>query len=1432
MFDAAVRLLWVGFHTEQSLGSAEEPPVVVDEMGNVKFCLDEGSEAGGSWLKYVRTAPSFEEQNLAACHLSGDQIYYKAIRDIEVGEELLVYMKDGLFPEGSMAPNLEDEQMYRCEDCDELFTSALELRRHQKYSCASAGSLFDTLSNEDFKQERDDSDHEPIHECKDCEKIFPNEYSLGQHMIVHTEEREYKCDQCPKAFNWKSNLIRHQMSHDSGKRFECENCDKVQHTRHCGKTFATSSGLKQHKHIHSSVKPFICEVCHKSYTQFSNLCRHKRMHADCRTQIKCKDCGQMFSTTSSLNKHRRFCEGKNHYGPASTTRAWPSPTTFPSRPHPHPHAGLPFSPGPHGFPSLSHGFPGLFPPSLYPRPPLLPPSPLLKSPLGNNSNNGGIQEGKLPRSPLDGPPLSLVSSINNSNGGSSLLSSQEREDKDRLAYGEAKAKAKMSEVSDGSDLEDVNTTSGTDLDTTTGTASATQRASGNNGSGAAAPRGGRRQALEGRGGRREAGLEGRPDDVSSGSVSAVSSSGNLACERPSFLSAASQHSFFPPPEEQALPPTGGAAATDSIKAIASIAEKYFGPGLMGLQEKKMGSLPYHSMFPFQFLPNFPHSLYPFAERTGTLNPGMFFKAEPKSPREQHPTPHKMAAQGTGESSPFDLTTKPKEAKPAPPAPAKPTPPSGSSNAPLILPGGEEQPLDLSIGSRRRDGHNGMVAPEQPPSRKNHRKEEHPGSHPHSHAQHPQGHSLLQPPLPQHQQPLAQPPQQQPSLHYAKPSPFFMDPIYSRVEKRKLLDPVGALKEKYLRPSPLLFHPQMSAMENMTEKLESFGALKLDAPPNSLQHSAHPLFNFRSPPPSLSDAILRKGKERYTCRCKYCDRSFSISSNLQRHVRNIHNKEKPFKCHLCNRCFGQQTNLDRHLKKHEHENIPVSQHSGILSNLGNNISSPNSEPDNHALLDEKEDSYFSEIRNFISNSELNQASSSTDKRSELAEEERPSSHSLSNSKMEARGLEEEEEEAEGDDEEEEEGSLTEKSQDEAPESPSPVTMVTQEAYEDEEEEEAEEDEEATPLAMSYEHTRRCIEEDGGLLDLESLPSFPKGLELHKASSSEEPPFDVKDIFNTASLESEALKETLYRQAKTQAYAMMLSLSENNPLHASSQNSLDAWLSMGGGPLFCAFSYNSVCTMLQLNDTVEPMSPGAAVLHPAEAEDGVEVAFTPPGAGGSLGYSSSVACCSPLQTLTPFHVHNPTMQAKVKDYFVFRVPLNKQVDHWNNEKERLVLITDRSLLVCKYDFINLLCQQVIRISLNAVDTISVGEFEFPPKSLNKREGYGIRVQWDKRPRPSFVNRWNPWSTDMPYVTFTEHTMARADEKVASLCQVDIFRTQLVQAVKKAHKEFPIPGRANGVLILERPLLIETYLGIMSFINNEAKLGYSMTRGKIGF
>ncbi|XP_075461005.1 histone-lysine N-methyltransferase PRDM16 isoform X2 [Ascaphus truei] len=1140
---------------------------VSDELGTEKLCMENNQMGTGNWLKYIRVACSGDEQNLSVCHLN-DQLFYKVIKDIEPGEELLVYMKEGTYSLGDMPPNLDEEHTFRCEDCDELFQSKLDLRRHQKYACNTVNHIYESLS-EEIKQEG--FDNEQVHECKDCERLFPNKYSLEQHMIIHTEEREYKCDQCPKAFNWKSNLIRHQMSHDSGKRFECENCVKNEpwfpsdlhprlpiylncnnnteaesHTpkvftdpsnlqRHirsqhvgarahacpdCGKTFATSSGLKQHKHIHSTVKPFICEVCHKSYTQFSNLCRHKRMHADCRTQIKCKDCGQMFSTTSSLNKHRRFCEGKNHYNPGGIfahglpltpssmmDKSKPSPNLnhsrlafndyFPSRPHP---GSLTFSHAPPHFPTLAPGFPGIFPPSLYPRPPLLPPSPLLKSPLNHT------REAKLP-SPIGNAPLSLMSSLNSNNN--QQVSLEEKFERSMENSYMEKHKSRSSDLSDGSDFEDVNTTSGTDLDTTTGTGSDLDSDVDSE--------------------RDKNKVKSKPmeckQDIVSSSVS--TSSNNNIGERPFFYS---QHSFFPPPEEQLLPTMG--AANDSIKAIASIAEKYFGPGFMGMQEKKMGSLPYHSMFPFQFLPNFPHSLYP-AFTDQTLNHNLLVKAEPKSPRDL------QKVGSTSTESPFDLTTKPKEIKSAliPPKVLA----SQSS--------GEEQPLDLSIGNRSRASQNGVRE-----TRKNHIYSDR---------------KLVTSEM------LSKIPQlpQQPPLHYAKPSPFFMDPIYSRVEKRKVTDPMGTLKEKYLRPSPLLFHPQMSAIETMTEKLESFANLKADTG-SSLQPLPHHPFNFRSPPTTLSDSILRKGKERYTCRycgkifprsanltrhlrthtgeqpyrCKYCDRSFSISSNLQRHVRNIHNKEKPFKCHLCNRCFGQQTNLDRHLKKHEHENVPVSQHSGVITNHhGTSVSSPNSESENHALLDEKEDSYFSEIRNFIANSELNQATSLAEKRAEIQDIDSSSKCcGLVNQKAE----DADEEDDDDLEEEYEDGSLTGKSQDET----ASPTMETQEAYEEDEE-----DEEPTSLTMSFDHTRRCIEEeDAGLLDLEQIPNFGKGLDLRKTP---EEAFEVKDVFNST-LDSEALKETLYRQAKNQAYAMMLSLSENASLHTSSHNSLDAWLNMAG------------------------------------------------------------------------------------------------------------------------------------------------------------------------------------------------------------------------------------------------------------------------------
>ncbi|XP_051563220.1 tumor protein p63-regulated gene 1-like protein [Myxocyprinus asiaticus] len=187
---------------------------------------------------------------------------------------------------------------------------------------------------------------------------------------------------------------------------------------------------------------------------------------------------------------------------------------------------------------------------------------------------------------------------------------------------------------------------------------------------------------------------------------------------------------------------------------------------------------------------------------------------------------------------------------------------------------------------------------------------------------------------------------------------------------------------------------------------------------------------------------------------------------------------------------------------------------------------------------------------------------------------------------------------------------------------------------------------------------------------------------------------------------------------------------------------------------------------------------------------------------------------------------------EDGAVQSVWLMAEIDHWNNEKERLVLITENTLLICKYDFVMLNCEQIQRIPLNFIDRICHGTFCFPQRSLLTREGKGVRVFWDKLREPSFTSRWNPFSVDYPFTTFAYHPVRSANEQLGHLCEINNFREQLTLAAQKAHSKKPVPGKANGVLELNQPILIEAYVGLMSVIGNQNKLGYCLARGSVGF
>uniref|UniRef100_A0A8C2Z0V4 Tumor protein p63 regulated 1 n=1 Tax=Cyclopterus lumpus TaxID=8103 RepID=A0A8C2Z0V4_CYCLU len=116
--------------------------------------------------------------------------------------------------------------------------------------------------------------------------------------------------------------------------------------------------------------------------------------------------------------------------------------------------------------------------------------------------------------------------------------------------------------------------------------------------------------------------------------------------------------------------------------------------------------------------------------------------------------------------------------------------------------------------------------------------------------------------------------------------------------------------------------------------------------------------------------------------------------------------------------------------------------------------------------------------------------------------------------------------------------------------------------------------------------------------------------------------------------------------------------------------------------------------------------------------------------------------------------------------------------------------------------------------------------------EREGEGLRVFWDRLREPSFSSRWNPFATDFPFVTFIDHPVRSIGDAFAALCDMQTFRERLKEAAQKAHAMKPFPGKANGVLVLNQRIHIQAYVGLMSLIGNQNRLGYCMARGNIGF
>lgn len=127
------------------------------------------------------------------------------------------------------------------------------------------------VEEEDEEEQEIETEENDTYKCNDCDKYFSTSHGLEVHVRrTHSSElKPYSCDLCPKTFGHSLSLAQHRTTHTQERCFQCKTC---------GKCFKRSSTLSTHLLIHSDTRPYSCVHCGKRFHQKSDMKKHTYIH--------------------------------------------------------------------------------------------------------------------------------------------------------------------------------------------------------------------------------------------------------------------------------------------------------------------------------------------------------------------------------------------------------------------------------------------------------------------------------------------------------------------------------------------------------------------------------------------------------------------------------------------------------------------------------------------------------------------------------------------------------------------------------------------------------------------------------------------------------------------------------------------------------------------------------------------------------------------------------------------------------------------------------------------------------------------------------------------------------------------------------------------------------------------------------------------------